>query len=49
MSRKVGEEDSSREVGEEDSLLQLPEARTFHYRLPGDKEQTLNLQEAIQE
>jgi len=34
--------------GEEDSLLQLPEARTSHCRLPEYKEQTLYLQEALQ-
>jgi len=38
----------AREGGEEDSLLQLPKSRTCHYRLPGYKEQTLYLQEALQ-
>jgi len=38
----------ARERGEEDSFLQLLAVRTCHCRLFGDKEQTLNLQEAIQ-
>jgi len=38
----------AREGGQEDHLLQLPETRTYHCRVPREQKQAYNLQEALQ-